>query len=231
MGALALRPADLQEYGGEARVRDVRLGEVLGMAQPLNIRLVIEKNADELGEHGEVFTRRVKTSSVGGRPSTEFHLNEAQALLICMFSRAPNAAAARTQIIKVYMAYRQGQLVSADRRDPWTAMMRRIEQLEKLVGSQQMVETPDYAMAVTYAPSVFRLERADGSLRRQRYAAFWHDVEVRQTVIALHRQMTIDQARRVLCAEFGTARTPSRSALGRVWKQLDLTRAAAGRLN
>jgi hypothetical protein len=228
MGVLALRPADLQEFDGEARVRDVRLGEVLGMAQPLNIRQVIEKNAEELASHGSIHAARelIEHGKGGRREITAYHLSEPQALLICMFSRAPNAAAARAQIIKVYMAYRHGQLVSADRNDPWVRMERRIEQLEELIRGQRVFLSPEYAEAVAYAPSVLRLTKPDGSpVKRQRRPNFWPDLEVRQALIARHRQMTIDQALEEIADEFGEERVPSRSAVGRFWCQLDEIRA------
>lgn len=212
MGSLALRRADLQEFDGEARIRDVRLGEVLGMAQPLDIRRVIKKNAEELAEHGPIRATRemVQIGSGSKREVTAYHLSEPQALLICMFSRAPNAAAARSQIIKVYMAYRHGQLVSAEQNDPWVRMERRIEQLEKLVSSQRLVLSQEYATAVAYAPAVMAKTRPDGTpVLRQSRPKFWADVEVRQALIARHRQMQIDQAVQEVADEFGQERTPS----------------------
>lgn len=64
---------------------------------------------DELVSHGEVFSVVEKTSPLGGRPGTEFWLNEPQSLLICMFARTDRAAEARTEIIRVFMAWRAQQ--------------------------------------------------------------------------------------------------------------------------
>ncbi|HEY9552396.1 hypothetical protein [Allosphingosinicella sp.] len=61
----------------------------------------------------------------------------------------------------------------------------------------------------------------EGRPRRQRYPNFWHDLPVREAVIARHRQMTIDQAVAEVTLEFGKERTPSRSAVHRTWKRLD----------
>lgn len=102
---------DITSFDGpEPRIRDVILGARLGLAQPLNIRKVVEANRRELGMHGEVFTHHVKTSDKGGRPSLVYYLNEAQALLICMFSRTPKAAEVRKALIEVFQAYRHGQV-------------------------------------------------------------------------------------------------------------------------
>lgn len=115
--------------------------------------------------------------------------------------------------------------------DAWRRMEQRIVDLERLLQSQAMAESPSYAVAITYAPSVFRLERPDGTLRSQRYAKCWADVPVREAVIALHRQMTIAQAVEEIAARFGVVRAPSRSALHRIWKQLDLIRGVKGRVH
>lgn len=45
-----------------------------------------------------------------GRPAYQYHLNEQQALLVCMFSRTEKAAAVRKEVIEVFTAYRRGQL-------------------------------------------------------------------------------------------------------------------------
>lgn len=41
-----------------------------------------------------------------------YYLNEEQALLICMFSRTPKAAAVRREVILVFTAGRRGDLVT-----------------------------------------------------------------------------------------------------------------------
>ena len=103
-----LTAGDLQVLDDEPRILDLRIGERLEMAQPLDIRRTIEANREELERYGEVFAHRPKTSDKGGRPATEYHLNEAQTLLLCMFSRTEKAADVRQEVISVYMAYRQG---------------------------------------------------------------------------------------------------------------------------
>jgi prophage antirepressor-like protein len=94
----------------EPRIIDVKLAEALGMSRPTNIRQKIESNIEELKMHGGVCTKAVQTTKSGGRPAIEYYLNEAQAILLCMFSRTEKAAAARKAIIEVFMAWRKGQL-------------------------------------------------------------------------------------------------------------------------
>jgi hypothetical protein len=68
----------------------------------------------------------------------------------------------------------------------------------------------------------------DGRKRTQRFPKYWHDVPVREAVIRLHRTMTIDQAFDELVSRFGHDRSPSRTALHRVWQRIDEAMAAAG---
>jgi len=106
----ALSLSDLRVFtSSEPRIHDLRLAAVLGMANPYKIRELIVSNNEELSEHGEVSPRRGETSSLGGRPGTEYWLNEPQALLICMFSRTPKAAAVRKALIDLFLAWRRGE--------------------------------------------------------------------------------------------------------------------------
>ena len=68
----------------------------------------------------------------------------------------------------------------------------------------------------------------DGRKRTQRFPKYWHDAEVREAVIGLHRTLTIDQAFNELVSCFGHDRSPSRTALHRVWQRIDEAKAAAG---
>jgi hypothetical protein len=226
MVALALQPTDLRPFEGEPRVHDLRLADVLGYQGAKEVRQTIRRHRDELLMHGVLAQSEAKPlrGSTGGRPERAFMLNEPQALLVCMFSRTERAAQVRNQIIQVFLAYRRGQLVEGD---GWSRIERRIDQLERLMGMQASAETEEFAVAITYAPSVFRLHHPDGRLRGQRYPNFWGDLEVRRAATAIHRQMTIARAVSRLSAEFGPERAPSKSALHRYWKQLDKARGTA----
>lgn len=104
----------------EPRMKDVYIGQRLGMAQPLNIRKVIENNFDELSDYGPIHAQRemVGIGSGAKRETTVYRLNEAQAVLVCMLSRTKRAAKVRKELIDLYMVYRyQGTcLVKAHRR-------------------------------------------------------------------------------------------------------------------
>lgn len=238
MNALALRIEDVRPVSGEPRVRDTRLGEVLGFAKPVSIRKIIRRNERELAMHGDIFSTVEKFSGQQSGPAAkEYHLNEAQALLVCMFSRTNQAVEARKQIVTVFLSYRAGKLVpaqkapsrhrpAAERDVAWEAMEKRIKRLEKLMQMQDRVETRAFASAVAYAPSILYLDQANGKRKKQRRPRWWYDREVREAVIATHRQMTIDIAAETLKNQFGKGRAPTRSSIGRFWMVLDEVRAA-----
>ena len=102
----------LHDVDGEPRIRDVDLGERLGMARPDKIRQLIERNRAELETYGPLAQHgtMVEIGSGARREVTEYDLNEPQSVLVCMKSNAPKAADVRREVIEVFMAYRHGQL-------------------------------------------------------------------------------------------------------------------------
>lgn len=113
MAAIAL--ADISLISTEPRVLDLVLARALEFARERDVRKLIERNTDELKQHGEICATvaQIKSDEANpkgaGRPSTEYWLNEAQALLIAMFARTPKAAAVRAQIIAVFTEWRRRQ--------------------------------------------------------------------------------------------------------------------------
>lgn len=93
----------------EPRLLDTRIAERLGYERPADIRDLIERNSEELETYGGII-RAIRKNTGRGRPANEYFLNEAQTLLICMFSKTANAAACRKEVIEVYLAYRRGEL-------------------------------------------------------------------------------------------------------------------------
>ncbi|MER2635337.1 MAG: hypothetical protein ABTQ30_15945 [Rhizobiaceae bacterium] len=104
-----LKIEDITVHNGEPTVQDLRLAEALGYDDRHKIRPLINRNMDELRRYGEVSATVAETSPKGGRPSNEFWLNEAQALLICIKSDAKNAADVRETLIRTFMAWRRGE--------------------------------------------------------------------------------------------------------------------------
>ena len=73
----------------EPRVLDLRLAERLEFERPRVIRELITRNQPELETLGGLPCHTANPGAQGGRPGTEYWLNEAQAILICMRSDAP----------------------------------------------------------------------------------------------------------------------------------------------
>jgi hypothetical protein len=219
METLPLAVSDLSVSTTEPRILDVRLGERLGMAQPLDIRRTIDVNRPELERYGEVFARRAKTSVRGGRPTTEYHLNEPQALILCMLSRTARAADVRQEVITVFMAWRRGEVdrASPPPTDPLSTLEQRLATLERMAGLQATTESAAFARLLPHLILVGR---------RKRYPAFWGDIEVREYLIKTHRQAPLNGVRAALIARVGIERTPSLSAIHRFWMQLDVARSA-----
>jgi hypothetical protein len=94
----------------EPRIQDLKLATALEFAQPANIRKLIRNHTDELRRYGEIFSVAEKFPGQRGPAANQYHLNEPQALLICMKSETEKAADVREQLIKTFMAWRRGQL-------------------------------------------------------------------------------------------------------------------------
>ena len=104
------QPLALSVINGEPTVRDVDLGERLGMARPTNIRRVIEKSRAELEGYGMLHAASATSGMPNGgtKSVTEYHLTEPQALLVCIKSAAPRAPEVRRLVIEAFMAWRRG---------------------------------------------------------------------------------------------------------------------------
>ena len=98
---------DLQVIEDEPRIKDIVLGERLGFNRAVKIKDIIKRNIQELQGFG-AFPQIGETMKVGcvNRKIMTYYLNEAQALLLCMFSRTAKAAQVRKELIDVYMTYR-----------------------------------------------------------------------------------------------------------------------------
>lgn len=99
----------LAEIGGEPRVRDLDLAERLGFDRPRKIRELIERNIAEIEGMGSLAPRRGKSR---GQVFTEYWLNEEQALLVAVLSNAPQAKVVRAMLVRTFVAYRRGQMIT-----------------------------------------------------------------------------------------------------------------------
>ncbi|MDP2130349.1 MAG: hypothetical protein U0975_08545 [Erythrobacter sp.] len=106
--------------------------------------------------------------------------------------------------------------------------MSAIAELEERVARLELVIAAGLPNRASERLALFGPTWPDGRKRTQRFPKYWHDREVREAVIGLHRTLTINQAFDELVRRFGHDRSPSRTALHRVWQRIDEAKAAAG---
>lgn len=90
----------LLTFAGEPRVSETDLASALGYPNARKVRELVKRNLPELLTYGDL------------PPVREMYLNEAQALLICMFSRTPSAAKVRKTLIETFTAWRSDAATS-----------------------------------------------------------------------------------------------------------------------
>jgi hypothetical protein len=104
---------DLKTFNDGPRALDLDIAKRLGFDRPRDIRKLIERNLDELVRFGVCATVALTSGPKGGRPGKEYWLNEEQALLVATLSETEKAAEVRHMLIKVFVAWRRGDLPPA----------------------------------------------------------------------------------------------------------------------
>jgi hypothetical protein len=98
-----------QDEGEEPLIRDLDWGERLGYDRPRNIRKLI-KGLAEAGKLGLVVRFAAERTSLGGAPTDEYYLTEAQALLVAAKSETEPAFQILQAMIAVFLTARRGGL-------------------------------------------------------------------------------------------------------------------------
>lgn len=141
--ARILSKTDLKIINDEPRIHDLHLADALGFEQLRDIRKLIARNFQEMKSLGKVCATVAQTLPQGGRPGTEYYLNEAQALLICMFARTERAAEVRKQVIDVFMAWRRGEASKRPERVEYVPVLTLAQQIDLAVyGAKLYVGEP-----------------------------------------------------------------------------------------
>lgn len=100
--ALALTPIE-----NEPRIRDIDLAERLGFDRSRDIRKIIKRNEAKLLNFGGCAT---VAHVVEGNETTEYYLNQKQAIFICMKSETERAIDVQMEIVHAFDAYLKGEL-------------------------------------------------------------------------------------------------------------------------
>ena len=129
----------LTPINGEPRVHDLHLAEQLGFADQYMIRKLIKRNEDKLLRFGIVST--VETIHKGaGRPTTEFYLNQRQAIFICMKSETERAFDVQVEIVRVFDSYLNGDLKPSLPQSYAEALRLYADQVERNEQQQREIE-------------------------------------------------------------------------------------------
>jgi hypothetical protein len=167
----------LSEIEGIPTVRDLDLAERLGFRRPRVIRELIQRNIKEIEAFGPAPRRTAPISSGKGRVTgvEEYWLNEEQALLVASLSDAPQAPAVRSMLIKVFVAYRRGQLqptqsaFPADlveyirRTDGISRMLsHKVTEMEKVLATIAGIVQPDHPVLIRHGKTAGQLLKAAG---------------------------------------------------------------------
>ena len=179
--ALTLTPIN-----GEPRVYDMRLAERLGFAEPRMIRNLIKRNHDKLLKFGVCYAVEQTAGEQGGRPATEFYLNQRQAIFICMKSETERAFDVQVEIVRVFDAYLNGELkpavprpavprsfadalqLAADQARQLEAMQPKAEYFDRLMGTHGTVDLETAAKTLrTSRPKLIAFLQDRGILTRK----------------------------------------------------------------
>lgn len=108
---------DLVDHGGEPTILDLKLAELLGYAKPRDIRPLILRHMEEIEKFGAVHCgANIAISGKGRRTEViEYWLTMEQALLVATLSDAPLAPDVRHTIIRVFVAWKRGELTASPR--------------------------------------------------------------------------------------------------------------------
>lgn len=112
VNAAGIPDVELQQFDDGPRARDIDIAKALGFVRPRDIRQLIERNLSEIEGFGLALCRTAPIRSGKGRVTEvkEYWLNEEQALLIASISDAERAPEVRRMLIRVFVAWRRGDL-------------------------------------------------------------------------------------------------------------------------
>ncbi len=130
----------LTPVNGESRVHDLALANRLEFSQSLDIRKLIKRHESKLLKFGVLATVAKTSNDQGGRPTTEFYLNQRQAVFICMKSETEKAFDVQVEIVRVFDAYLNGDIKPTVPQNFAQALRLAAEQQERIEEQQRELE-------------------------------------------------------------------------------------------
>jgi phage antirepressor YoqD-like protein len=142
---------------GEARIRDIDLGERLGFERPADIRKLIERHRENLNKIS-ILATVAQIHQGAGRPSKAYYLNRKQAIFITAKSETAEATDITIEIIDRFDAYERG-MAPAKESDEITISRALLLAAGKLEEAKQQI-----AVLEPKAAALDRIALADGDL-------------------------------------------------------------------
>ncbi|MDR9811900.1 hypothetical protein [Rhizobium hidalgonense] len=102
----------LHTVDAEPRIHDLELARRLGYGRPAKIRDLIKSKADELARYGILSALEKAPEATGGRPTTEFFLNEGQAIRIATLADMVETPEVCEMVIKAYIEHRHSRIAA-----------------------------------------------------------------------------------------------------------------------
>lgn len=101
----------------EPRITDTALARGLGYKSAHEVRRSIDRNRAELETYGEIIIQEINARQLDehykpkpGTKPIEYLLNEHQALIIATLAKTAQAAALRSEMVKTFIAFKNGNL-------------------------------------------------------------------------------------------------------------------------
>ncbi len=106
----------IRAFDGEPRIDDATLSSVLGYVRgdktKNGVRQIINRRIEEVESYGPIVAETEHSGQGPGRPTKALYLNEAQALLVTMFSDASSARHVRRRLIETFLEWKRAQQAS-----------------------------------------------------------------------------------------------------------------------
>lgn len=192
-----LPDVELTEIDGEPRARDLDIAERLGFDRPRDIRKLIERNLAEIESFG---TCAIVARVVRGNPVSEYWLTEEQALLVSSRSDAENAAAVRRMLIKVFVAWRRGQLVPTAL-TPAEMLLEQARMMVEVERKQAALEAEQSEQAKRIATTERRLDQIETAT--DHFTCIGYARWAKQTSINLKEAADLGRRASKRCRELG----------------------------